>query len=77
MDENEQNTQQSDGKDYRGEHLVGLSCQFTQYISLSEQWEWQAICRHLQFQFPIQGHISILQIISWSWRKTGIHAGIY
>lgn len=42
MDENEQNTQQSDAKDYRGEHLVGLSCQFTQYISLSEQGEWQS-----------------------------------
>lgn len=42
MDENEQNTQQSDGKDYRGEHLVDLSCQFTQYISLSEQGEWQS-----------------------------------
>lgn len=37
MDENEQNAQQLDRKDYRGEHLVGLSCQFTQYISLSER----------------------------------------
>lgn len=40
MDENEQNTQQFDRKDCRGEHLVGLSCQFTQYIFLSEQGEW-------------------------------------
>lgn len=47
------NTQQSDVKDYRGEHLIGLSCQFNQYTSEMNKGNDKAICRHLQFQFPI------------------------